>query len=449
MPEACASPALDRSSLEPYFLQGAKTPDDLQIGVEWEKIGVRRADGTSIPYSGPAGVEEIFRRLVARHAWIPVFSGPHIIALGKEGHSITLEPGGQIELSGKKSPSLDGNACELHRHLAEIRGVSEELGIAWLGTGCAPVTDPADIEWVPKERYAIMREALRGPLAHHMMKKTASIQVSVDYTDERDAARKLRLAMALGPVLTGLFANSPFSGGRLNGFESERAHIWTGTAPERTGLIPRVFESDFGFRDYVEYALGVPVLFIVRGERWTSLEGMPFGTFLDRGFRGERATLADWELHLTTIFTDARLKHYIEIRGIDCQRTETGLSAPAFIKGIFYDAKALSEAWDLLAGIAVEERLRASAEACRRGLSATLGGKPLLETARRLVRIAEQGLIRMAASNPALKNDPLYLQPLLRIAEEGRSPAGALIDDLSRLEPAERIHAFIRKTCIA
>ena len=245
---------LKKSDLKRLMLAGSKTPDNLQVGVEWEKIGVFSETGEAIPYSGPRGVEAIFKALIGRFGWNPVFSSGHIIALLKNDSSITLEPGGQIELSGQKAHALDDNRKELETHLREIQSVSEPLGITLLGLGLQPFSGEASIEWVPKERYRIMRERLKknGLLTTRMMKQTASIQISLDFVDERDAVVKLRLAMALAPILSAVFANSPLSEGKISPYLSARAHIWLHTAPERTGILHAVFNPGFTMEDYVD-----------------------------------------------------------------------------------------------------------------------------------------------------------------------------------------------------
>ena len=434
-PAAASQLLRGRGDLERYFRQGCKQAQELQVGVEWEKIGVQRETGFAIPYSGPRGVVAIFDALCKRFDWSLVEWGGHAVALTKGPTSITLEPGGQIELSGWKSTELDGNALELYSHLDEIRQVSEPLGIVWLGLGAQPFSTAEDIEWVPKERYALMRESLRnkGELTYSMMKETASVQISVDYTDERDAAEKLRLAMALTPFLVALFANSPLYRGRPSGFLSRRAHIWSKTAPERTGVIEQALRPDFGFAGYVDYALDVPMLFIVRNGRWVSMSGT-FRQFLEKGFQGERPTLEDWELHLTGIFTEARLKKYIEIRSIDCQNAEMGLAAVALIKGLFYDAVAQKKAWDLTGDVTPEERVRLAEEAPRLGLKTAFAGRTLRASCSRLVDYAEQGLRRMALQNLALAEETRYLRPLKEIFtdKKGMNPAETLLARLGK-----------------
>ena len=420
---------LDRERLKQYFLDGCKAETDLCVGVEWEKIGVYRDSAEGIRYSGPNGVEAIFKALMEKFQWEGVFSGPHVIALKKGESSITLEPGGQIELSGRKAALLKENAGELHEHLGEIKEVSEPLGIAWLGIGFQPVSAVEAIEWVPKERYAIMRENLKtkGPLTYSMMKQTASIQISLDYTSEGDAIEKLRLAMGLSPILSAVFANSPLSGGGLNGFYSKRAYVWSHTDPDRTGILYQVFDPAFGFDDYVEYALNVPMFFVLREGKWISVNGIRFKEFLENGLGdGNPATKEDWELHLTTIFTEARLKKYVEIRSVDCQNRELSMSVPALLKGLFYDDASRKAAWNLVSDLSLEERLRLAHEAPVKGLKTKLGNTDLGEIGRELIRLGEEGLRRLPGAM-ASSDESKYLMPIKELLNKRLTPADSLI----------------------
>ena len=433
-------PLLTLDNLKDYFLRGSKAPGDLKIGVEWEKIGVYKDNGCAIAYSGERGVEQIFRLLVKKNGWQPVYSNSHIIALKKNEARITLEPGGQIELSGQKASRLRENFAELDCHLNEIRGVSDELGIAWLGIGAQPFSIASEIEWVPKERYAIMRESLKDKvsLTYSMMKETASIQISLDYTSERDAVEKLRLAMGLSPILSAMFANSPLVEGRPSGFFSRRAHIWLHTAPERTGIIEKVFNGNFNFENYIEYALHVPMLFIVRGERMIAVRGINFKEFMKNGFQGNLATETDWGIHLSTIFTEARLKQYLEIRCVDCQKTEFAFSAPALIKGIFYDPVSRQKAWKLVTGVPIGERKRLALETPKSGLAVKFKDKELWDTAAKLIQYAEEGLGRID------REEVRYLQPIKHLIVKKRTvPAEILLQcfskSLTEKEKSERL----------
>jgi glutamate--cysteine ligase len=440
---------LKRDTLSQFFIDGCKDEHDRQIGVEWEKLGVYKDSGKAISYYGKSGVESIFSELIKEFHWQPIYSGQFVIALTKNTSSITLEPGGQIELSGHKALTISENASELYDHLSEIKEVSAKLGIVWLGLGAHPVSPLDEIEWVPKERYKIMRETLPGKLTHHMMKKTASIQISLDYTSEKDAIEKLRLAMALSPFLSAMYGNSPFSEGKLNGFKSWRAEIWQDTAPERSGIIQEVFKSGFSFESYVQFALKVPMIFIVRGNRWIPMNGMTFEDYLESGYAGTTATGADWELHLTTLFTEARLKKYIEIRSIDCQKTGTGLSIPALMKGLFYDDQAQENAWKIVGDLTLEERLEITRNVPRKGLRTAFKGHTLLRPCLDLLHSAQQGLLRIS-ERTAGEREIAYLTPLKEALENGQSPADLLIEkagaSFESLSEKERVKKILEWT---
>lgn len=407
---------LTRQNLLDHFHQGSKRPEDRQIGIEWEKLGVYRQNAQAICYSGDRGVEKIFGELISKFGWVPTFSNNKPIALHRDGGSITLEPGGQIELSGQQARSLKENANELRAHLEEIREISTALGIAWLGIGAQPVSVAEEIEWVPKERYRIMRESLqeKGELTYRMMKETASVQVSLDYTSEKDALLKLKLSLFLSPFLIAMFANSPLEKGRFSGFMSRRAYIWSKTAPERTGMLWDLIEHGKSFEDYLDYALRVPMLFIQRRGEWIRVTGTDFKTYLEQGYQGERATEEDWELHLSGIFTESRLKNYLEIRSIDCQKNLMGLSAAAFIKGIFYHEPSLQKAWGLLSRFSQSDLADLQKNASLYGVKAKIGNVPALPICRELFRLAEEGL-------PA--EERLYLFSLRTYLELGICPA--------------------------
>ncbi len=434
-----ATPALSQERLKDYFLKGCKKPSDFAVGVEWEKLGVDCRTGHAIPYHGPRGVKAIFDGLVREYGWQVDLSSPEgePIALKKGLTHITLEPGGQIELSGAKAKNIAENAKELFSHLIEIKEISRPMHIVWLGLGAQPFSTAADIEWVPKTRYQIMRERLfdKGSKTFSMMKETASVQISVDYSSEEDAVGKFRLAMALSPFLSAMFANSPLEKGRFSGFLSRRTDIWRHTAPERSGILWQAFEDGFSFQDYVDYALDVPLLFIRREDRWLPTDPMPFRQFLESGWNGHEPQPADWELHLSSIFTEARLKNYLEIRSIDCQGTPLGLSAVAVVKALFYDREANARAWRLLRPIELGERRRIASEVAEMALKTPFERGTLLEPCRELVRIAREGL---AAPERA------YLTPLELLLDSKHTPAERLLEWLEGAEdPEERLRTVI------
>jgi glutamate--cysteine ligase len=415
-----------------FFEDACKPRTAWRIGTEYEKVAVWTANGHAVPFTG--GIEEVLRRLAERYEWEPIVENGRVVALHDANASVTLEPGAQLELSGQQCDSVHCAQHEFAEHVRQIVSVGTELGIAFLGLGMQPISTLAEIEWVPKRRYAIMApHMLRvGTLGQRMMKQTATVQVNIDYDSERDAMTKMRVGMGIAPLLTAMFANSPLSDGDLNGFMSFRGHIWTDTDPARCGLLPFVFNSSCGFTDYIEYALDVPMYFIVRGDRWTDMTALTFRRFLAAGYQGERATLADWNAHLTTLFPEFRLKGYIEVRSIDSQPPELMLAAPALIKGIFYEDDCLLGAWDVVKQWTWEERQELYHAVHRRALKARIRGVEARELARELLAIAEIGLQRQRQLNAAGDSEALYLEQLHDLTRKGRCPADAVIEQWKR-----------------
>ncbi len=419
--------ALDKyDQLVGYFETACKPQATWRIGTEYEKVAVWTASGEAVPFTG--GIEEVLRRLADRYGWPPIIEEGRLVALQGDGDSITLEPGGQLELSGAQYDNLHSAQREFADHVRQIVTVGDELGIAFLGLGMQPVSTLAEIEWVPKWRYGIMAPHMQrvGALGHRMMKQTATVQVNLDYSSERDASTKMRVGMGIAPLLTAMFANSPISDGRLNGYRSLRGHIWTDTDPARCGLLPFVFRDSFGFSDYVEYALDVPMYFIVRDGRWMDMTAFTFRRFWMEGFAGTRATLADWNAHLTTLFPEVRLKGYIEVRSIDSQAPELMLAAPALVKGLFYEEDCLWAAWDMVKRWSWDERLALYHDVHRRALKARIGGIEVAELARELLDIAATGLDRQR--RPDQETEAMYLERLRDLVRRGRCPADIIIE---------------------
>ncbi len=419
------APVSRRDALIEYFASGAKPPTEWRVGTEYEKVAVDRRTGRAARYYGPRGIEAILRRLADKFGWTPRLEGDHVIALEGRKATITLEPGGQLELSGEACESIHCAQEELTQHVNEIVTIADELGVAFLGLGMQPLSSLEDIEWVPKVRYGIMAPYMStvGTLGHRMMKQTATVQTNIDFGSERDAMAKMRLAMGLAPLLTAAFANSPISDGKLNGYMSYRQHVWTDTDRDRCGLLPFVFSRDAGFEDYAEWALEVPMYFIRRDGKFVNLTGMPFREFLKHGAAGHHATLGDWQLHLTTLFPETRLKTYIELRSVDSQPAERMLALPALVKGVFYDDDCMLGAWDLVKSWSWSERLDAYAAAPKEGVLARVRGIRLLDLARELSAIARVGLIRQDVRNARGDNEAIYLDALDRQLALGRSPA--------------------------
>jgi glutamate--cysteine ligase len=421
---------LSLQDLVAYFRGGAKPPASFRVGIEQEKIGVRD-DGTPVPYEGPTGIEELLRRLEARGFAAKREDG-HIIALERGGDRITVEPGGQVELSGAALPTVTGGVEVLRAHVAEVRELAAGLGIRFLGIGARPFGTIDDVPWLPKRRYGVMRtyfptHGRSSRLAHYMMRQTATVQANFDYLDEAEAATKIRTAFGVTSIVTALFAASPISEGRPNGFKSFRAAIWLETDEDRAGLLPFVFQPGFAFRDYAEWALDVPMFFVVRGGHYRPAGAITFRRFIREGFEGERATLADWELHLSTLFPEVRLKRYVEVRGADAGPLEMAAALPALWRGLLDDRQACADAWSLVADhdFAAREALRRVVP--REGLAARLGSHTLRDLAADLVRIAREGLSRL----PNGLDDAKLLAPLDAYAAAGRCPADDLLDDFN------------------
>jgi glutamate--cysteine ligase len=411
-----------------YFEGACKPRANWRIGTEYEKVAVWADSGRAVPFTG--GIEEVLRRLAERYEWEPIVEDGRVVALQGKGATVTLEPGAQLELSGQQCDSVHCAQHEFVEHVRQIVGVGTELGIVFLGLGMQPLSTLAEMEWVPKRRYGIMAPYMLrvGTLGQRMMKQTATVQVNIDYDSERDAMSKLRTGMGLAPLLTAMFANSPISDGRPNGFLSFRGHIWTDTDPARCGLLPFVFKESCGFSDYVEYALDVPMYFLVRDGRWTDMTALTFRRFWKEGYEGERATLADWNAHLTTLFPEMRLKGYIEVRSIDSQPPELMLAAPALVKGIFYEADCLQAAWDLVKRWSWDDRVGLYHAVHRQALRARMRGIEVSELARELLTIASEGLARQRQLNADGDTEVVYLERLQELTRRGRCPADVVLE---------------------
>jgi glutamate--cysteine ligase len=419
-----------KEELEAFFHNAGKPRDRWRIGTEYEKVGIDRNTAKAIPYSGPRGVEFILRELIDRFGWEPEEQDGHIIALARDNAQITLEPGGQIELSGEPCESIHCTHAEFTQHIRELLEVADRLGIVFLGLGIQPVSRLEEIEWVPKKRYRIMAPYMLkvGTLGQRMMKQTATVQANIDYSDEKDAMAKFRTGMGLTPVIIAMFANSPISDGRLNGYRSFREHIWTDTDKSRSGLLKFAFFSDVSFAHYVEYALDVPMYFIVRNGDYIDMTRVTFRQFLEQGYQGQRATIEDWSDHLTTLFPETRIKRYLEVRCADSQPPELMPAFPALIKGVFYDSDCLQAAWDLVKGWSWDERMEIYLESHRSALAARIRRYALLDLAKELFQIAWEGLRRQSVLNSQGDDETIYLTPLKTLLFQGKCPADLLIE---------------------
>jgi glutamate--cysteine ligase len=419
-----------KAELEAFFHNAGKTRDRWRVGTEYEKVGIDRHTAKAIPYSGRRGVEFILRELIDRFGWEPEEQDGHIIALIRGKAQIHLEPGGQIELSGEPCESIHCTHAEFTQHIRELLEVAEPLDVVFLGLGMQPVSRLDEIEWVPKKRYRIMGPYMPkvGTLGQRMMKQTATVQANIDFSDEKDAMAKFRTGMGLTPILIAMFANSPISDGQLNGYRSYREHIWTDTDKSRSGLLKFAFSPDVSFARYVEYALDVPMYFIIRNRDYIDMTHLTFRQYVQRGYNDERATLEDWDAHLTTLFPETRIKRYIEVRSADSQPPELMPALPAVIKGAFYDADCLQAAWDLVKGWTWDERMEVYLDSHQNALATRFRRHSLLDLAKELLEIAWEGLRRQNAVNDLGDDETIYLNPLKTLLAQGKCPADRLIE---------------------
>ncbi|RMD61529.1 MAG: glutamate--cysteine ligase [Alphaproteobacteria bacterium] len=431
--QTTGEPVAGVADLVAYLEAGCKPAADWRIGTEHEKFAYTTDDLRRIPYDGPRGVRAILEALVERFGWQPVFEGENPIALSAEdGCSISLEPGGQIELSGAPLETIHQTCDEVHTHLAQTKAVCEALGIILVGIGFEPKWRREDIPWMPKGRYKIMRAYMptKGDLGLDMMLRTCTVQVNLDFSSEADMVRKFRVGLALQPVATALFANSPFTEGRPNGYLSYRSHVWTGTDPDRCGIMPFVFEDGMGFERYVEHALDVPMYFVYRDGRYIDASGQSFRDFLDGrlpALPGERPTTSDWADHLSTLFPEVRLKRFLEMRGADGGPWNSICGLPALWVGLLYDSTALDAAWDLVKDWTAEEHATLRAAVPRYGLKAPFRTTTLLDVARETLAIAEAGLKARARLDGGGLDESHFLADLREIVAGGPTPAEGLL----------------------
>ncbi|MEM1032251.1 MAG: glutamate-cysteine ligase family protein [Myxococcota bacterium] len=443
------SPPLRGEDLERPFARSG--PRREWLGTESEKFGVLRPNATPVSYDGrTCGIVQIFDGLMARGDWAPYREreGGPVVALSKVGGStvISLEPGAQLELSGAPVETVHDVEAELAEHLADIAPVSETCGIDWLAVGYHPFARPEQLPWVPKERYEIMRAYFPrvGTRGLDMMRRTATVQVNLDYHDEEDAMRKLRVALKLSPIATAIFANSPFAEGRAHGWRSERAHVWLDTDRDRAGLLEALMEPGRRYRDYVAWALDVPMYFIKRGGRVVANTGQSFRDFRDRGYEGHRARYDDWLLHLNTLFPEVRLQKTLEVRSADMQSVQHLAALPAFWAGLMYDETSLAAAEALVARWSPSALVAARPLIAREALNAELCGRPVRHWAERVMALALEGLSRRGRRDEAGRDERRHLEPLAALVAAGRCPADDLLDGLDREQDPRA--AILRRT---
>ncbi|SIO46979.1 glutamate--cysteine ligase [Rhodovulum sp. ES.010] len=448
IPQSGGGPIESHAQLAEYLEAGCKPKDDWRIGTEHEKFGYCKDTLKPIPYDGPHSVKAVLEGLRDRHGWDPIFESDNIIGLQKDGANVSLEPGGQLELSGAPLETIHQTCDEVNEHLREVKDVADEIGVGFIGLGAAPIWRHEDMPMMPKGRYRLMTDYMDrvGTMGKTMMYRTCTVQVNLDFASEADMVKKLRVALALQPVATALFANSPFLEGKPNGHKSWRSRVWRDLDPARTGMLPFVFEDGFGFERWVDYALDVPMYFVYRDGEYIDALGQSFRDFLNGklpALPGETPTLSDWADHLTTIFPEARIKKFIEMRGADGGPWRRLCALPALWVGLTYNQSALDAAWDLVKHWDAETREAWRVAASVDGLQAVVNGRSMLSLAAEVVLIARSGL--KARARPGLggmvQDERHFLHALEDSVETGKAPADELLEqyhgdwqgDLSRI----------------
>lgn len=417
----------NKRHLVDIFASGEKPKTEWRIGTEHEKFGFCIDDLRPPAYAGERGIEALLMGLT-QFGWLPLREKDSLIGLTRDGASVTLEPAGQLELSGKPLANIHQTSAEIQNHLLEVRAVAQSLGLGFLGMGFQPKWSREQMPWMPKGRYAIMRRYMPtvGSLGLDMMTRTCTVQVNLDYSDETDMVEKFRVSMALQPIVTALFADSPFCEGRLNGYQSYRAHVWTKTDPDRTGLLDFVYEPGFGYERYVDYLLTVPMYCVYRHGTYHDLAGQRFIDLIQGSIAalpGEVATEQDWLDHMTTAFPEVRLKRFLEMRGADAGSLDRLCALSALWVGLLYDATALAAATDLVQEWTHEMRHQVYRDVPRQGLQCPVNRRTARDVARDMLSIAREGLQRRAQYNAAHQDESHYLEVLDAIVESGITAA--------------------------
>lgn len=430
-----ATPISNRDELVAWMEEGCKPERAFRIGTEHEKIPFTLGRHEPVPYEGEKGIRKLLEGMRSLLGWEPIMEGTTIIGLADVtgGGAISLEPGGQFELSGAPVSTIHETCSELNAHLAQVREVAEPLGIGFLGIGMSPKWSRSETPVMPKGRYRIMANYMPkvGTLGLDMMFRTCTVQVNLDFSSEADMVKKMRVGLALQPLATALFANSPFTEGKPNGFLSFRSEIWRDTDNNRSGMLPFAFEEGFGFERYADYALDVPMYFVKRGDRYIDVAGTSFRDLLAGRhplLPGETATLSDWVNHLSTIFPEVRLKRFLEMRGADAGPWAKLCALPAFWVGLLYDAQSLDAAWEVVKDWTAEERQQLRDDVPRLALKAEIRGRTLREVARTVLALSQAGLQRRNQLDRQGRDETRFLEPLERIVLSGEPPAERLLE---------------------
>ena len=434
IPQSGGGPIESFNQLANLLEQGNKPKADWRIGTEHEKFGYCKDTLKALPYEGERSIQSILQGLRDQFNWAPVEEGGHLIGLTKDGGNVSLEPGGALELSGAPLETIHETCDEVNVHLREVKEIADKIGVGFIGLGAAPIWQHEDVGLMPKGRYQLMDAYMGevGTMGRTMMRRTCTVQVNLDFASEADMVQKFRVALALQPVATALFANSPFFEGKVNGHKSWRARVWRDLDADRTGMLPFVFEDGMGFQRYVDYALDVPMYFVYRDGKYINALGQSFRDFLKGqlpALPGEMPTLNDWADHLTTIFPEARIKQFIEMRGADGGPWRRLCALPAFWVGLLYDQSSLDAAWDLVKSMDAETRDALCVAASVDGLQAEVSGIKMMELARQAVNISNAGLVARARTGAGgmVPDETHFLNALQDSLETGQAPADELL----------------------
>ncbi|MBU2963259.1 glutamate--cysteine ligase [Citreicella sp. C3M06] len=435
IPQSGGGPIESQTQLAEYLEAGCKPESDWRIGTEHEKFGYLTDTHEPLPYDGPRSIRAVLEGLQTRYGWAPVEEAGHLIGLTKDGANVSLEPGGALELSGAPLETIHQTCDEVNEHLREVKSISDAIGVGFIGLGAAPEWLHDDVPLMPKGRYKLMDSymGLVGTSGKTMMRRTCTVQVNLDFGSEADMVKKMRVALALQPVATALFANSPFFEGKPNGMKSYRSYVWRHLDADRTGMLPFVFDEGFGFEHYVDYALDVPMYFVYRDGKYIDALGQSFRDFMKGrlpALPGEVPTLSDWADHLTTIFPEARLKKFIEMRGADGGPWRRLCALPAFWVGLTYDSSALDAAYDLVKGWDAPTREALRVAAADQALDAVVEGISMQDLAARCIDIAEAGLKARARSGAGglLPDETHFLNALKESIDSGKVLADEMLD---------------------
>lgn len=434
IPQQGGGPIERREQLAEYLADGCKPKEDWRIGTEHEKFGYCLETRKPLPYDGPRSVKAMLEGLRDEFKWDPILEGEHIIGLTKDGANVSLEPGGQLELSGAPLETIHQTCDEVNVHLAEVKTIADRIGAGFIGLGAIPDWTHEEVPMMPKGRYKLMTDYM-GRVGTHgtqMMYRTCTVQVNLDFSSEADMVKKLRVALTLQPVATALFANSPFFEGKKVDHLSWRSRIWRDLDADRTGMLPFVFDEGFGFEAWAEYALDVPMYFVYRDGKYIDALGQSFRDFMKGqlpALPGETPTLSDWADHLTTIFPEARLKKFIEMRGADGGPWRRICALPAYWVGLVYEQASLDAAWDLAKDWTSEERDQLRIDASVKGLKAEIRGRSMLDIAKETLEISEAGLKARArpGADGLLPDETHFLNAVKEVVDTGETPAEELL----------------------